>query len=381
MDPNAVSTVIVQSLRRSNFPGLYKVFHIDCYTLYQYLPLLPSAQRIDAHRLVSSSEWDQPMQTAFLWLFTHLSEVSQTGTSGALLQNLESSYKHPRRRSNRLIHSHGRDPRARHHTVSIFDRLAYLLRRYGYHPDLFVHMSTFFTRHCDTMIQRRPYDALMCLRGLRAIGGDIDSVLACLSCHSRSAGKLLRLADSVEAWQQSEILPDDVRGDLAQLVVQKAGRMRGRVLGGGGGGGMIRVGGGKRRPGTVLRGDELDIEDLEAVWERAAHRIRVDMTGREDMLGGGGYNDWGGYEDWDDYNDRSDEGYDEEYYSSESDDPFYDLTARRAQPAHARSRARRRLEGRGGAQRSLGWPGEGLHWGGYGQGERVGGGGSERSEL
>ncbi|MCJ1431652.1 hypothetical protein MMC27_001007 [Xylographa pallens] len=378
MNFNALCTVTIRSHRPNHPSEPFKVFHIPCRTLHHYLPLLPPTLYIDAAHLVPRENWDRHTQKAFLYLFTHIDEVARHHTSGALLQNLETSYKHAQRPTNHrpvplLTPALRRPARATDRTGPVFDRLAYILHRYGSHPDLVGNMAAFFTRHCDALVRHDPATALMCLRGLSALGARMDSVLACLAAPRRNADTVLQLAAAVEAQQQMRILPADVQRRLRQLVEQNARRderARGLVRAVGGGDG------GRRRPRTVLRGDELALEELEALWLRYGHRIRVDLTGHEGVLGGGGYDDaYGdGYDD-DDYFD----GYDgeEDYDSAESEDPWDDVLPRRARPAYAPPRLRRRLEGR--RQRSLGWEGQEMLLGGYGEG--VGAGGYEMSEL
>ena len=246
-------------------------------------------------------------------------------------------------------------------------------------------MATFFTRHCDALVRRDPAAALMCLRGLSALGARMDPVLACVaSCPRRNAERVLRLAAAVEAQLRTSVLPGEVLERLWELVEQRG---RGLVRAGGGGEG------GGRRARTLLRGDEMAFEDLEAFWLGAGHRIMVDVTGREGMLGGRGYGD-DGYDD-----DFDDDGYDEfdefedgeGYYSAGSEDSLDEWLPRRGGPAYAQPRLGGRLEGR--RQRDLEWRGRevgrGVGPGGYGgYGEEVGvggmrcwGGGYEMSEL
>ncbi|MCJ1282177.1 hypothetical protein MMC26_001500 [Xylographa opegraphella] len=372
MDFSPLITVIVPCLGHNRFSESVKVFHIGSATLSQYLPLLQLAPRIDAEHLVPQVKWSTCMQQAFLWLFTHIHEVSLHGISGALLQSLETSYKRDRQRerdpSRPRMHGIipiGRAVHLRDNTSSVFDRLAYILRNYGYHADIFDNMATFFTRHCDRMARREPRATMMYLRALRAAagGGGLNKVLACLSCQPRTAAAMVQFADEAEAQHKSIIMPNDVRDALMQLVDQKAlrtERERGRLIGGRGRwDGAIR-----RPPRTILRGDELGLEDLEDIWLEEPHRIAVDVTGREDMFAREAYDD-DGLEDEDAY-----------YYdSSESEDPFFEARARRR--AYAQPRQRRRIEGV--RHRGLAWQPEEMRLGGYG--ERVGAGGYQFSEL
>ncbi|MCJ1378663.1 hypothetical protein MMC17_001762 [Xylographa soralifera] len=357
MNLNAWITVTLPSSGLRQLPEQSKVFRIDSSTLHHYLPRLPLTPRIDAHHLIPPPNRDQHTHKALLYLFTHIAEVSHHGTSGALLQSLETSYK---RTSNRTPST----------TTSIVDRLAYLLRRYGAHPSLSSALSTFFTRHCDAMIRRRPLSALMCLRALSALGAPMDSVLACVASPRRNVGTLLSLAARVAAREHTRILPSEVQDTLLRLVGQKERREEQER-------GIVCTRGGTRIPRTLLCGDELALEDLQAIWAQEGYRIKVDVTGGEHLLDGGGYDDEYGYGDDGYYDDGwyGDDGYDDDdddyyYYGSESDDSLYDVFARRARPPYLQpqQRPRRRLEGR--RQPSLAWRGPEMQMGmgGYGDG-------------
>ncbi|MCJ1295744.1 hypothetical protein MMC34_007308 [Xylographa carneopallida] len=374
MSFNPTITVRVPSTGRSSLSSPPLTFRISATTLATYLPLLPLAPTLYANRLVPPSTWSPPMRTAFLWLLTHLTSLSRHGTSASLLHSLEASHK---RRT------------GKNHTVPALDRLAHLLRRYGAPPTLSAHLATFVARHCEPMLRRHPSRALMCLRALRAARADVGGVLACLSCHPPAAHRLLRLADRVEESLGEVVLPGDVRGELVRLVGQKEEREgRGWDVGwgsGGFGGGGRGRNMGRRSSRMVLRGDAMEWEELAAVWRGEGHRILVDVTGREDVLGGWGLDDGGwGDEDWGDegwgaegrdheWDDTPEtewwDGEEEDgFLSDESDEDFFHFgegAARRAFP-----RERRAVEGR--RQRKLEWGGEGAPMGGWGERDRVG---------
>ena len=231
-----------------------KSFSVCLDTIAVFLPHMDLSLAADP--LVLFPHGDRYTVQALTYLFHHLEEVSEDGSSAALIDRLEDFHKRSNRR-HRDLHSQY-EP-----IIEVFVRLGMILTPYGglgHHPELFDAMCTFFTRHCESLIQRDPCGVVRCLWALERMGERITAALTCVARSPYFDEFMNVLAEMSEA-EQSDILTWRTIEDLytmgAQVVDRKRPRRREPIRFPGGMRGSFGRGGfGGRRRG-LWRGDDL----------------------------------------------------------------------------------------------------------------------------
>lgn len=220
-----------------------KSFSVCLDTIAVFLPHLDLSLAADPLALFPYV--DRYIVQALTYLFHHLEEVSEDGSSAALIDRLEDFYKRSNRR-HRGLHSQY-EP-----IIEVFVRLGMILAPYGglgHHPELFDAMCTFFTRHCESLIQRDPCWVVMCLWALERMGERITAALTCV-VRSPYFDEFMDVWEEMREAEQSDILTRRTIEDLVTMGAQVFKRKRPRHRGSFGRGGF-----GRRR--GSWRGDDL----------------------------------------------------------------------------------------------------------------------------
>ncbi|MCJ1245762.1 hypothetical protein MMC30_002966 [Trapelia coarctata] len=275
-----------------------KPFLISCGVLEEHLPYLRLTPVIwPAHNVPDE---DQYTRTALMFLFDHLSEITKTGTSAALLDHLEASFKRDFRRR-------------RDTTVEIFSNLGRVLQPewWGCSCEVFSALSTFFTRNCERIYQRDPESLVDYLSALNYMRWPMTEVLACVARHPSQAEMVLFCAQATEE-DEHPLLDPEVMNELLVLTGQKVRRIRKEE------GSLVRAGyrqrgglmiGGRRMGGhgRFLRGDQLGFTEILEAWDRRPENVFVKLDGRRGAHRRAEQRLLGSFEDYDSHDSSEDE--------------------------------------------------------------------------
>lgn len=242
--------------------------------LLTFLPQIPPPLASDPLSLFPSG--DRYMVKAWTYIFDHIQDVTHYGHSVALLDRLESSYKQKGRRHRG--HHDDCDP-----TVEVFIRLGEIFSFHsgcGHHPEFFDSMCTFFTRHCDRIIERSPEDAVECLYALEGMGKQIRAALSCVVRSHYFDDFMDTLGDmcieeqdwvlSPEAHEELQTMGgqvDDRKRQQHNAIMRISGQRRGSFWRGG-------------RPRGLLRGNELGRTHLMEMVIHEPGKLLIQNGGR-----------------------------------------------------------------------------------------------------
>ena len=242
-----------------------KRFLVSCPVLLEHLPYL-TVFGPTVWPMQEVPEEDEHTKVALLYLFEHLSEITKYGTSAALLDRLEDSFKRD---------SWRRDDT----TVDIFCNLGRVLQPgwWGCSIEVFSALSTFFTRNCEKIYERDPESLVLYLCALNYMRWPMTEVLACVARHPDLAELVLLYAQDDE----DPPLDLEVVEELRMMTGQRIRREEG---------GLFRAGHrrwgklrkeGRRKPGhgRFIRGDQLGVLGMLEEWDRRPENVIVKVDG------------------------------------------------------------------------------------------------------
>jgi len=251
-------------------------FLVSLNTTHRFLPLISREDLISP--LYAFPPPDRYMVQALTYLFDHIHKVSIYGASAILLDRLERSYKQSGRRH--------RSPDGQYHpTVEVFIRLGEILTPnggWGHHPELFDHMCTFFTKHCETLIRLDPYGVVECLIALDRMGERITAAVTCV-VRSPYADEVINAVFEKCAADDEYVLSPRTMADLERMGAQAGGRQRrhhqeamrfpGRRRG------SLTYGGRGLRKSCFWRGDHLPVKRLMDMVVHSPENLIVSFGG------------------------------------------------------------------------------------------------------